>query len=715
MIILYSLISLAILWFVGYCFFDGFRISTPRSSSLFVLVGFCCLLSVSMTIGAVVPLSCVAPMIIIGLCLYFLRRSKELSQYLLSVLTCKNSIVFIGTLIPILVFSWPHLLKNELFTIIVDNNDFAYYIASIDWLKTHSIYEPVGYSLSKPFYSLAEYMIDYTRIGLDVAGAIFANIYLLESYQVFPLMVVLASVFVYLSIYNILLNQGINKNCCIFVALCASVNGNIISLLSKQYPSQVIGVALLVMSFYYLAVVFKKGDKDSILLTSILVSGLLATYCEFTLYVVLFALINIMVLIWRKNIKLTQLLQLAVLSVLFNVIGFFRAIDFNYKIFNRVATNGAADIDPYMGNMLGFPRVIACMVGYSPSDFKSSHIILGVAVFSALLLVGVYLLIKQRFSKNLLLIGIGTIFCSLETYFVLVGGAYQEFKHVTSFGVIAFIFWGLLLNTVSRFEVKKRFIWSGITIFVTGVVILAYRPMNMYLNPTFAITKDSLELQQAVKHFVGDDEFIEVDSSLGVANLMIASYALRHHIVNLNTNYSYLQFFQKFEDDDNSRFLLKPKTNQLTLPENEVIRWTNKDFSLVERLNIPKKYSLDLINGGFHSRKGVTVSPTGGYRVNDDGLSGYVLYGPYIQVNGQYDITLKYTVLRSASNVGVFDINSNTTILYSQELKKELGQHLLILKNQQFDNTKNIEFRVFANEGAVVRIDSIEYARSEDE
>ncbi len=73
---------------------------------------------------------------------------------------------------------------------------------------------------------------------------------------------------------------------------------------------------------------------------------------------------------------------------------------------------------------------------------------------------------------------------------------------------------------------------------------------------------------------------------------------------------------------------------------------------------------------------------------------------------------MEYTVLQGTGNIGYFDIYDSGTVIASVPLEAA-GTHKVELKNIEFKDNMNVEFRVFVNEGAVIKIEELSYKEIE--
>lgn len=721
MIVLYAVIVLGIFWMAGYfaekvlkkfyvCLFWDSIIGK-------MILGLMCITSSLMILGLFLPINLVTVLLCVILGASFIINIKEIFQNILQIEKREMTVCGLEIIIFIIV-GLPQILKNELYISTLANNDFAYYIASINWLKEHCILQPVEYSLSHPFNSLAEYMLDYTRIGLDIVGAFFANIFGLEAHEIFPILNVLVIGIIFFVAYEVIYYLSKNNKISLGFAFIAAVSGNTLTLMAKQYSSQLFGVAMLILAFYVVDAFFQKQSRENIILCGMVLSTLFAFYCEFAVYITIYILVYMMRYIVKRKFSFLNFLKMCIGILLINPYGLYKAVKFNLSIFTRVSVNGAQDIDPYSGNMLGIKKTFGCMLGFSDWLFKDDkcHVAIIIVGISIMLACMFLFIICVKNNKRDFVVTVIMVFIILEVYFLFSRGAYQEYKNITSFAVVWIVMVGCIIAILGM-ECKRmkylQYLLLGIYLMITMYGI--YEPLKQICNTSFTVDSNTDELKEAVNQIIPQNSEVEIDSSVGVLDYMAAVYALRDHDVNLNTDsLSYLQYFQRFTDNDPSEYILYGKSYEL-FPEEDII-WSNDKYCLVKRKEYAGYKVIDVTTEGFVTGTEVFVSEEADYVVNKKGYAGVVLYGPYAHIEkGTYELIMAYTVLSSTENVGYFDIAIEGNQICCQTLNNSLGAHQAIIKNYVFEDTNNLELRAFVEEDAVIKIEGIKYRRLENE
>ncbi len=121
---------------------------------------------------------------------------------------------------------------------------------------------------------------------------------------------------------------------------------------------------------------------------------------------------------------------------------------------------------------------------------------------------------------------------------------------------------------------------------------------------------------------------------------MCAVYALKDVPVNLNENNgSYLHFFQTF-DDDISKYTVYSRKDEISPNlQNKMIIWSNDKYILTENKEaLSDNYKKMQITGdGWGHMENTIIFKDSDCVMNEDGTEGFVLFGPYISMDGFMD------------------------------------------------------------------------------
>ena len=571
MILVYTTLSLVVFWLIGLFVLQALRIGDRRvkNNPLYpVVVGFCFSLSILMTIGAIIPENIVSIMLIAIAVGYFIINAGKIYGLIARRLSLHDKALLVITVIPMTVAGLPQIWKDELFISVLWNNDSGYYISSIDWIKTHTILNSVEYTATYPFYSLADYMLKTTRIGMDVAGAFLANVFHLESYQVFPVIGVLSIVMIMISVYEVINCFSGNQLIAMVFAVLAAISGNSIALLGGQYVPQLFGISLLLLSICEIDSLFCRQDKETTIITGLTLSGLIATYCEFSVYLVPFCIIYFIYFLIKRELHIIGLAKAAAATILFNIYAIIRTIKFLWMIFSRVNNSGITDIDP-KGTMIEIQRLLCMLLGIPddwgmPSAFEVHNIYYFIGILVVLITVFLVVLLahkqKMRIKWRLFVVWM-IIFISYELYFRFSGGGYPEYKHVSSGYVFIFCMLGCVLSQISSTRMVYRFgqigLISGLGCYVIFGLI---NPLRNSIESNVGVDHTVMKLRNAVNQIVPENVEIEIDDAIPIMAYTGAVYALKDRPLNLNSkSFSYLQYFNSFDDNDPSKYIICSK------------------------------------------------------------------------------------------------------------------------------------------------------------
>lgn len=725
MIVLYSVIMLFIFYLLGCTTIKLFKLQSCKfvkdNVLIPIVIGFVVNVSLLETLGMILPVSIVT---IVNIALTVFGAIWCYKDIKLSMCNLKGieKFVIASILIPTMIIGLPQIVNNELFIVIGDNPDFAYYVASIEWLKSHSILETVGYSHAYPFYSMAEFMLHSTRIGTDLTGAFVANLFVLEAHEAFSILAVLSSVVLMASVYSIILYFTQNSFCGVLFGVYVAVCGNTIALVAAQYVPQIFGVGCLVLAFASVFELLNKGTYRNAILCGLFVSGVFATYCEYTVYIVIVALVLLLYAISQRKVPVLQILFAIFSAIAFNCYGFYKAVCFNLTILSGILEGGASTIDPYGGQMLGKRKLFGNLIGLSSKEFLMS--IDSVYLVCALLgIIGMIVsliipIIKK--SKNIsvfVLINFIVVF-GLELYFRSSNGGYQEYKHITTSCTIILCVIGISFGLLWE-KIQMNFLSSAC---LCGMLLVAlysvWSPLKYYVNPALSINSETAQLSEAAK-LVPANEEIRIDSEIHWLDYMGAVYALKEHAINLDGNevfeqnnwaVSYLHFFQTF-DTDESRYTIYSRGSEIqALDEYSKVIWCNDKYALVENEQVPLSNRMQITTRGWGYSEDVRVFRESDCIINTDGKEGSVLYGPYIKIDhGTYDIELEYTVLSADNDIGYFEVCSSDGVIAEEKLQADTCS--IRLRDVSFSDENSVEFRVYANEGTIIKVEGISLLR----
>lgn len=607
--ILLSLIMILIFCVFGLvCFkilkLDKNLLFNAAFSSFIPVLGAVFLTCIIQILSLVLPVKIIAAslMFLLICTLYFIKDIVVLwlktmfeNKYLL--------LIVIGS---IFILQFPIVEKGELLSLQNANNDIAFYLSSMDWLKLHRITEPILYSSELPFNSLANYMISNTRFGTDLLGSFFMSIFHLESHEIYYLFTNTLGTLAIFSVY-FLMSYCLNVSKCtsLYTSIIFAAGGLWVFLIFSQYAPQIYGITcLLSFSGMYIVVNPRKKQKGFVFLAALLLVGTLTIYAEYAIYLLfIYLIITICKMINAETSMklkvLSESLKVGALSFLLNPVGMFVAARFNVEILNSVMDDSGS-IDAYFGRMMPFRQLISNL--YGGPDYDQIKVTLSsFGMFSRLFLLGYNFLtimlpvlfltvvcvgmFRKKSRYKYAILGILLFFLINELYLRLSTNAYAEMKHITTtapFVVIFFAYfadgWGLKLKK----SYIKKIILSCTLVIVAGLnIITVYQNYKGSYIHYFDHTV--MELRSAA-NLVPPDEPIGITSSSPADKHSIV-YALKdvpikHNKISELDN-SYFSFLTPHEFENTKYSIVSMQDYLSFLSQSEDVLWHNSKYALL--------------------------------------------------------------------------------------------------------------------------------------
>lgn len=709
------------LFFIAICYLIGITVvsAVKSENNLFVrshvylpvFIGYSVLLVILHSIGLAVPINILTALtlaILIVLAAKYRTVIAELTKNYVK----ENSFLIIALLIPLFVVGMPQLVHGELFTDCGGNNDFAYYLASIQWLKDHTILSEIFYNHIYPEYSLAQYMISYTRIGVDLTGAFIANVFRLDSYQVFPILCSFASSMVYMVICTTVSFFTGNNKLSAYIAIYGATSLTVVHLILQQYPPQILGCVYLVLVAISFAHMYEGKNIRGSILCGLFVSSIFALYHEFTVYLVLMLLILIVSGFAMRKLKISQVFIAALFSICYNPYSFGKTLKFNLDILNRVTSGGAAAIDPYGGNLFPKKNLLRFLFGIDGIGNSDNKLIVYVALAMLIACVGcfIYLIYEKQYTAAVFVISIEFPFAILELYFRQSRGGYQEFKGITSMGIVTMSVMALLYcyAALNASNTKKLISLLLKSFFVLLFIVTCRIELPGYINSAFTIDSDTMSLKEAAM-LIPYGEDIEIDNVLTPLDYMGAVYALRDRPVNLSSNNpSYLNSFQTFEDDK-SRYVVytADKYSELAVDKTYNVLWANEKYCLVEDLDEEKsqRFNFDHAGGWQYGNNLIldTSSSTLAKYYPEDTL---MISGPNISMpTGDYCLTVKYSGQGTGDDIANLSIVTSDGSIVSDSLQS--GSSVTTTQPFHLTESSPLNFSISTVNNSTLQIDEI--------
>lgn len=724
MLLIYYLITITLCFVVG---FGGCKLLKIENADIirdnpliYCVLGVLFYISVLQLFGLVLPISLVSVLLLCGSVVLLLYARCDLKQLLRSI-PKKNYYLIAVLVLPAVVVSLDQIISNEIFTILGVNSDFAYYLSSIDWLSKHTILEEIPYSAEFPFYSLAKYMITLTRIGMDIFGAFLCNVYRLDAHQILPIIAMVSAGMIAASAYSVIFLFTKNKYCALLFGIYCGVCGNVIALVTDQYYAQVMGMSCLVLSVTVMAILLSKHNWENSCVCGLLVGGTMALYCEYAVHIALIAIIMLVMALFKKYLSIKHIMQAVGVAIVFYPYAIYKAIRFNMNILDTILSQGASSIDVYSGNVIRPVYLLWTLLGGTSKsyvgNYESWDIILGLISILLLLFSVVVLLIKFR---NISLFWVPSLLCVclLGGYFHLSQSGYQEYKHITSSNILIIVLVGIAFSTIYEKIGNSPSSKSFLTISLSALLMLSViQPVSNLMRFEERVDDSTVyQLRNAADILCANEPIQVVGTGFSNNNYMMIGYALKDHAVFLNEDIeTYFQYLQNFEEKDARYKLYAKKQEGNAISDNVDIIWSNDTYLLAVDKTAAQYNRLPLTAPQYGWKYGASVEV---YREADciiaqAGPSRYMLYGPYIKWSeGTYDFTFEYDAENLGGSLGTIDIYSKGNVLAQAEIGGD-SHRSVVLKNIVIDSThKELEFRVFVNEGVELKIEGILWKES---
>ena len=582
--------------YVGIVAISALRLYKIRNIELLSpLIGVCIITAIAQTANVFFPIRVITPffcLLLIALSLLFhkdiVNEFVDFFQwwwYLLAVLVI------------VVIYSIPLLYKNQLQSIQYFNNDIIYYLSSMGWLKDHTVLEKVEYNQHHMFNWCANYMLDRTRIGLDEFGAFMMSLFHLEAHQIFSnigLVLIGIAAFTFSFLEETNFHHGKIRKILLLLVFNLAVGWS--ELFELQYLPQIFGITclLLLVCLYGTLQNNSNLNKSAVNLFSIVTSGLISIYAEFTVYIVGFYLIAIITkwIRYRHGRDIIQNTVKYILSSIFwNIPGFIRCLKINFFVFANVGGD-QANIDPYNGVLMSIPNVMAKVLGMSLINLYRSRLqtalsAVTIIVFILTMLLIAIFIVQQR--ETLYYWGeILAYVLLLEVYMRVSSYGYGEYKHLLT--ISAIVIWLILysLDTIRARAPKKVTVIASELLMLIVSCSAGYRIYKQYFTVPFYYYDNSLMDLKYASKLVPEGESLGLSGTPGSIHGML--YALQDADTTIlfnNTSYypySELPFsrYRVYEED-------------ITQMEGADVIWNNGRFSIVKNTGLQTSFYT-----GFH-------------------------------------------------------------------------------------------------------------------
>lgn len=592
--------------YVGMVSISALRLYKIRNIELLSpLIGVCIVTAIIQTANVFLTIQVIVPFF----CLFLIVLSYLFRKDIVNIIVdfCQWWWYLLAVSITVVIYSIPLLNKNQLQSIQYFNNDIIYYLSSMGWLKDHTVLEKVEYNQHHMFNWCANYMLERTRIGFDEFGAFIMSLFHLEAHQIFS---DIGLVFIGMaSLTFCFLEETFFHHGKIWKILSLLVFNIIVGwseLFELQYLPQIFGISCLLFLACLYGFLADNAPKDNALedngrlnkstinLLSIITSGLISIYAEFTVYIIgfyLIALITARISYGHGRHVLQNTINYFLSSIFWNVPGFIRCLKINFFVFANLGGD-QANIDPYNGALMSMPNMLAKVLGMSLIDTYSSNlqiilsaIIIIIFILTMLLIV---IFIAQQHEMLCYWSGILAYVLLLEIYMRISSYGYGEYKHILSISPI--VIWLALcgLDTMRARAIRKTAVIAGGLLIFTVSCSAGYRIHKQYFKVPFYYYDNSLmDLKYASK-------LIPADESLGLSGTPGSIHGMLYALQDADTTILFNNTsYYPYSEIPFSRYRVYEEN--IKQMEGADVIWNNGRFSIVKNTGLQTSFYT-----GFH-------------------------------------------------------------------------------------------------------------------
>ena len=515
----------------------------------------------------------------------------------------KNIFLIILLIFSLIICSLPVLIHGGICSIQNFNNDIIYYLSSMDWLQNHSWLEKIEYSFNQPYFALAEYILRYTRYGLDLLGAFFMSIFNFEAHEIYFALSVAVSNLLCIAFYYTSRFLFEIDNVRVKMGLTIIISGGVLTnLIASQYAPQILGMAYMIL---FIGLIIKEIEnenyKNNLFFISLIISATITTYAEYAvniaaIMIVLFVIYSYQNRKFKYAIKdkFVRFVKIAAVSIIINPIAIIVGVRLNFRILG-LASDGISNIDPFLGKIKNIYDFIAQILGmqdatrldlYAPNSLSSLYKVCMI-ILIIILVIGCIIGSKKKGDTKKYILGIIIFYSLYELYFRLVKNAYGEYKHLISIAPVILIFILYLWDFFEISEKIKTIIGEISVIFIiTGNLALLYsdyQPRDLvYFDEEVEEVKDSYSL-------IPEDEIPGVLNTDAWFQHSIV-YALKNeNLVLTGSGRSYFSLLMDIDDIMTKYLYCEYEKNNLFNVDifeiNSETLWHNERFALIKNLD----------------------------------------------------------------------------------------------------------------------------------
>lgn len=474
------------------------------------------------------------------------------------------------------------------------NNDIAYYLSDMDWLTGHNFWQsPMSVATAEhPFYTLANYMLENTRIGTDVLGSEIMGLTFLQPHQVyFACGIAITAAVVWGCGFLAQAACGLKKNGTLILMVLLAFSFNFGQLQRMQYVPQIFGIGAMAVFMGVLLCMLNENVRELIFCLGLCLAGALSVYCEFSVHLAsFFFLACIWTMLTKRDkdsvLRCWQTVKGCLLILVFSPLGTFKAIKFNLMLLDQLGTT--ASIDPFAGNMIPPSLLPSNFFGATfrqENMFGVFPVYFSIVLFVLIAAASITVLIVKHTPQNMLLALTLGFYLVYELFFRKSNFAYGEYKHFFSVIPIAWTILAVFLQEFLYLFKSKTLRYTFKAIYAFALLITLFSNVALtkaLLSPSqyFYYDNSLMELRTAAEK-LPPGEIIEVPGAYNDVHASI--YALKNASV-CALGDSYYSYFWSVEEQQqlsthaSYRLVWKDKAS---VDEKSAV-WENEKYALVK-------------------------------------------------------------------------------------------------------------------------------------
>ncbi|ULO08040.1 hypothetical protein H1230_04040 [Paenibacillus sp. 19GGS1-52] len=551
---------------------------------LYPFFGFSILSGISQFFGIFIGAKFFNPFIIIGGIIIMLMRffkyrfKNELVMGKVAKLNTINIFIF-GVIF--LIYLFPSIYVGFPTSFASINNDLIFYLSIPEWLIDKGYFSTAISDNLHPFFSIAElHFSRFSRVGADYFNTLAMTFFNTDAVHTFNEISCFFVLLFSLSVFYTCKYSFQLSNWIVLTAVALStVNTLLFWMFTTQYMPQIGGNAFYVLSAGFIYQIIHEKKIHLVIPTSLCISGLIAIYSEYTLYLLIPTMIFLGISILKdfKNTKIYMkiLLYTFLITALLNPTSTFLAI--KYNIFAYTTTQNAIGIVEY----IPFFNQILMVFGIKTLDYAIPPLL---PTFVGLLLLGFVLLglfkVKRGLREYLCVYFSFIIILLLYLNFInkFPYGYYKTLMFAQPFVIVLF---SIGVNSFKlKYNYFRYFTYGALVIILLSNLLQIGKLENIILNKGLLVTKEYTEMRE-INKLIPENEVLSIEDVTKDEQHILAFFLKETKISYKNPN----SYFTPYTVPE-LQSIYTLKGSQDILNYNNALIWHNEKFRLYKNFNI---------------------------------------------------------------------------------------------------------------------------------